>query len=176
MTEELGRWWLLLSIKDDWKELMNNYRIRWTDGNDMEFEMFHAITENYYNQLVGGPQNRQLFVPGNQSKNVKYAMIVYSQEDVPIACSGLKEHGNGDVAIKRVWVQPPFRGHHIATLMIRELEIFAREHGYRRTVLMTRKRMDYAIRLYESLGYKRIENYPPYQHMDDAVCYAKDFK
>ena len=101
-------------------------------------------------------------------------MIVYSQEDVPIACSGLKEHGNGDVEIKRVWVQPPFRGHHIATLMIRELEIFAREHGYRRTVLMTRKRMDYAIRLYESLGYKRIENYPPYQHMDDAVCYAKD--
>ena len=34
--------------------------------------------------------------------------------------------------------------------------------------------MDYAIKLYEGLGYKRIENYPPYQHMDDAVCYAKD--
>jgi hypothetical protein len=22
--------------------------------------------------------------------------------------------------------------------------------------------------------YKRIENYPPYQHMDDAVCFAKN--
>ena len=76
--------------------------------------------------------------------------------------------------IKRVWVQPPFRGHHIATFMIRKLEIFAHEHGYRRTVLMTRERMDYAIKLYEGLGYKRIENYPPYQHMDDEVCYAKD--
>lgn len=32
----------------------------------------------------------------------------------------------------------------------------------------------YATKLYEGLGYKRIENYPPYQHMDDAVCYAKD--
>ena len=41
---------------------------------------------------------------------------------------------------------------------------------------MTRERMDYAIKLYEGLGYKRIENYPPYQHMDDAVCYAKDLK
>ena len=39
---------------------------------------------------------------------------------------------------------------------------------------MTRERMNYAIKLYEGLGYKRIENYPPYQHMDDAVCYAKD--
>ena len=56
----------------------------------------------------------------------------------------------------------------------RKLETFAREHGYKRTVLMTRERMDYAIKLYEGLGYKRIENYPPYQHMDDAVCYAKD--
>ncbi len=153
---------------------MNNYRIRWTDGNDREFEMFHAITENYYNQLVGGPQNRQSFVQGNMSKYVKYAMIVYSKEDVPVACSGLKEHGNGDVEIKRVWVQPLFRGQHIATFMIRELENFAHEHGYRRTVLITRERMDYAIKLYEGLGYKRIENYPPYQHMDDAVCYAKD--
>jgi putative acetyltransferase len=152
----------------------NDYRIRWTDGNDMEFEMFHAITENFYNQLVGGPQNRQSFVSGNLSKDVKYAIIVYSKEDVPVACSGLKEHGNGDVEIKRVWVQPPFRGHHIATFIIRELESFAHEHGYRRTVLMTRVRMDYAIKLYEGLGYKRIENYPPYQHMDDAVCYAKE--
>jgi putative acetyltransferase len=92
-------------------------------------------------------------------------MIVYSKDDVPVACSGLKEHGNGDVEIKRVWVQPPFRGHHLATFMMRE---------YKRTVLMTRERMDYAIKLYEGLGYKRIENYPPYQHMDDAVCYAKD--
>jgi putative acetyltransferase len=58
--------------------------------------------------------------------------------------------------------------------MIRELEGFAHERGYRRTVLMTRERMDYAIKLYEVLGYKRIENYHPYQHMDDAVCFAKD--
>ena len=58
--------------------------------------------------------------------------------------------------------------------MIRELKGFAHERGYRRTVLMTRERMDYAIKLYEGLGYKRIENYSPYQHMDDAVCYAKD--
>ena len=155
------------------KEQMSNYRIRWTDGHDREFEEFHAITENFYNQLVGGPQNRQSFVPGNQSKDVKYAMIVYSKDDVPVACSGLKEHGNGDVEIKRVWVQPPFRGHHLATFMMRELECFGREHGYKRTVLMTRERMSYAIKLYEGLGYKRIENYPPYQHMDDAVCYAK---
>ena len=156
------------------KEQMNNYRIRWTDGHDREFEEFHAITENFYNQLVGGPQNRQSFVPGNQSKDVKYAMIVYSKDDVPVACSGLKEHGNGDVEIKRVWVQLPFRGHQLATFMMHELETFAREHGYKRTVLMTRERMDYAIKLYEGLGYKRIENYPPYQNMDDAVCYAKD--
>ncbi len=40
------------------KEQMSNYRIRWTDGHDREFEEFHAITENFYNQLVGGPRSR----------------------------------------------------------------------------------------------------------------------
>ena len=70
-------------------EQLSNYRIRWTDGHDREFEEFHAITENFYNQLVGGPQNRQSFVPGNQSEDVKYAIIVYSKDDVPVACSGL---------------------------------------------------------------------------------------
>ena len=80
-------------------------------------------------------------------------MIVYSKDYVPVACSGLKEHGNGEVEIKRVWVQPPIRGHHLATFMMHELESFAREHGYKRTMLMTRERMDYAIKLYEGLGY-----------------------
>lgn len=150
-----------------------NYRIRWTDGNDKEFDEFHSITENYYDQLVGGAQNRQSFVSGNLSKDIKYAMIVYSDEDVPVGCSGLKEHGNGDVEIKRVWVQPAFRGRHIATFMMQHLEDFAREHGYKRTVLMTRERMTWAKHLYEGLGYKRIENYPPYQRMDDAICYGK---
>lgn len=154
----------------------DNYRIRWTDGNDAEFDEFHSITENYYDQLVGGHQNRQSFVSGNLSKDIKYAMIVYSDMDVPVACSGLKEHDSGDVEIKRVWVQPAFRGRHISTLMMNELENFAREHGYKRTVLMTRERMTWAKHLYEGLSYHRIENYPPYKHMDDAICYGKKLR
>ena len=42
------------------------------------------------------------------------------------------------------------------------------------TVLMTRNRMGYAKNLYEGLGYHRIENYPPYEQMEDAICYAKE--
>jgi ribosomal protein S18 acetylase RimI-like enzyme len=42
--------------------------------------------------------------------------------------------------------------------MIRELESFAHEHGYKWTVLMTRERMGYAIKLYEGLWYKRKRN------------------
>ena len=48
------------------------------------------------------------------------------------------------------------------------------QNGLLTQPLMTRERMDYAFKLYEGLGYKRIENYPPYKHMDDAICYAKD--
>ena len=34
--------------------------------------------------------------------------------------------------------------------------------------------MTEAVSLYEKLGYYRIENYPPYDKLDGAVCYAKD--
>jgi ribosomal protein S18 acetylase RimI-like enzyme len=31
-----------------------------------------------------------------------------------------------------------------------------------------------AVGLYEKLGYERIKNYPPYDTMDNAVCFAKN--
>lgn len=155
---------------------MNNedYIIRRTTGSDADFEAFHAITENYYNQLVGGPQNRRGFIPGNESGKVYLAMIVYSSSGVPVACCGLKAHAPGVSEVKRVWVQPPFRGRGIAAWMMRRLEEYASAHGCKSLVLMTRERMTVARRLYESLGYRQTAAYQPYVGMDDAVCYAKN--
>ena len=33
-----------------------------------------------------------------------------------------------------------------------------------------------AVKLYTVLGYHQIENYPPYDKLDDAVCFAKELK
>ena len=54
------------------------------------------------------------------------------------------------------------------------LEKKAKENGFSRLILQTREIMTGAVRLYEKLGYCRIQNYPPYDGMEDAVCFAKD--
>ncbi len=34
--------------------------------------------------------------------------------------------------------------------------------------------MEEAVRLYTDRGYVLIENYPPYDKLDGAICFAKD--
>ena len=58
--------------------------------------------------------------------------------------------------------------------MMRLLENKARELHFTRTVLQTREAMTAAVSLYEKLGYYRISNYPPYDRLEGAVCYAKE--
>lgn len=36
---------------------------KWTNGTHEDFQKFYQITENYYNEIVGGINNRNSFVP-----------------------------------------------------------------------------------------------------------------
>ena len=148
---------------------------KWTDGNDPAFAHFYRITEDYYSALVGGEKNRKGFVPYNLSQTVETVLIV-SDQDKPVACAGLKRYSQTDAEIKRVWVEPAYRRRHIAVNMIQMLENQALEQGYQRTVLQTRAIMTDAVQLYTGLGYQQIENYPPYDKLDGAVCFAKKLK
>jgi ribosomal protein S18 acetylase RimI-like enzyme len=104
---------------------------------------------------------------------VEDVLLVY-QNNVPAACAGLKRYSDTDAEVKRVWVDPAYRGHRIATLMMAILEDKAKAKGYRRTVLQTREIMKDAVALYTKLGYQRIDNYPPYDKLEGAVCFAKE--
>ena len=146
---------------------------RWTDGNDQDFQCFYLKTEEYYNQLVGGAENRKAFVPYNISANIADVLIAYDG-NTAIGCAGLKPYSERDTEVKRVWVEPEYRRHHIAQEMMRLLEKRAKGNGFSRLILQTREIMTGAVRLYGKAGYCRIQNYPPYDSMKDAVCFAKD--
>ena len=152
---------------------MSNLEFRWTNGTDTAFQKFYLITEEYYSDLVGGVENRKSFIPYNISASVKDVLIAY-MDDVPVACSGLRKYSESDIEIKRVWVEPEYRGHHIATEMMIRIEDKAKRQGFRRAILQTREQMNSAVELYEKLGYDRINNYPPYDKLDGAICFAKE--
>lgn len=145
----------------------------WTDGTDKDFSDFSLRMEAYYNQMVGGAQNRKSFIPYNAPDDIHDVLIVYDA-GMPIACAGMKEYDAESAEIKRVWVEEAYRGRHIAGTMMAMLERCAREKGYRRMILQTRETCTDAVGLYQSIGYRPISNYPPYDTMELAVCYGKE--
>lgn len=146
---------------------------KWTDGTNISFQKFYLITEDYYSKIVGGIENRKSFIPYNISTSIHDVLIAY-KGDTAIACSGLKKYSKTDVEIKRVWVEPEYRGRHIAADMMAQIENRAKEQGYQRTILQTREIMSEAIGLYRKLGYYQIDAYPPYDEMEGAICFAKN--
>ena len=58
--------------------------------------------------------------------------------------------------------------------MMAQIEERASYDGYKRTILQTREIMEDAVELYKKLGYTKIDNYPPYDKLDGAICFAKE--
>ena len=147
----------------------------WTNGNDQEFQRFYLKTEEYYSKIVGGTKNRTGFIPYNLSESISDVLIAYA-DGKAIGCAGLKKYSGQDVEIKRVWVEPEWRGKHIATKLMDLLEDKARRMGYKRAILQTRPIMPDAVGLYENRGYVLIANYPPYDRLEGAICMALDLE
>ena len=150
---------------------MSELEFIWTDGNNEEFHQFYLETEDYYSSIVGGKKNREGFIPYNLSESISDVLLAY-MDGVAVGCAGLKKYNDSDVEIKRVWVEPDYRGRHIATELMDRIEDKAREMGFKRAVLQTRPIMEDAVGLYEKRGYELIENYPPYDKLEGAICMA----
>ena len=150
---------------------MSELEFIWTDGNNEEFHQFYLETEDYYSSIVGGKKNREGFIPYNLSESISDVLLAY-MDGVAVGCAGLKKYNDSDVEIKRVWVEPDYRGRHIATELMDRIEDKAREMGFKRAVLQTRPIMEDAVGLYEKRGYELISNYPPYDKLEGAICMA----
>jgi len=100
-------------------------------------------------------------------------VVVGYHEGRPVASGAFRPMDQRMVEIKRMFVDPELRGKGFAKAILKELEAWAREEGYEQAVLETSKRLVPAVTLYQSQGYRRTENYPPYEGVEDSVCFAK---
>jgi putative acetyltransferase len=87
-------------------------------------------------------------------------LLLAEFEGQPAGCGALHPLDEGNCEIKRLYVRPQFRGHHIGRLLTERLIAEARTIGYRVMRLDTiADKMTEAVALYQRLGFREIAPY-----------------
>lgn len=100
-------------------------------------------------------------------------IVLYYMGSTPVACGAFKEYEKDTVEIKRIYVNRDYRGRGISKLVVKELEIWAKELGNKKAILETGMLQKAAIGLYERLNYVVIDNYEPYVNLPNSLCMGK---
>jgi GNAT superfamily N-acetyltransferase len=90
-----------------------------------------------------------------------------------IGCAGWRTHGD-DAELKRMFTIPTARGRGIARRLLATVEASARADGRKRVILEMGDRQPEAVALYQSAGYRRIEDFGYYKDYRGVLSYARD--
>jgi len=136
------------------------------DFQDLVFELDKDLAKK------NGEKN-DFFAQYNKIDQIKYA-IVGINDNIPVGCGAMKEYDKSTMEIKRMYVPFEMRGKGVAVAILKDLENWARELGYKKCVLETGDKMLEAIGLYKKSGYKVIKNYGQYENVQSSICFEKD--
>ncbi|WP_198342463.1 GNAT family N-acetyltransferase [Polaribacter sp. SA4-12] len=113
----------------------------------------------------------------NQFNNIdvlKNVVVIYADE-VAVGCGAIKKFDETSVELKRMFVATEKRGLGIAQKILTELEVWAKELGFKSCILETGKRQVEAVGFYHKCDYKIISNYGQYKKMENSICFEKTF-
>jgi ribosomal protein S18 acetylase RimI-like enzyme len=95
-------------------------------------------------------------------------MLLAEYDNKIAGCVALKKIGEGICEMKRLYVRPEFRGKAIGRKLSEAIIEEARKIGYKKMRLDSLKRLNQAISLYQSMGFKEIKPYV-FNPLDDVV-------
>ena len=141
-----------------------------TNSSDANFQkLVHLLDENL--ALKNGDKN-EFFAKFNKTNFIDNVVVAFDNNKA-VACGALKKYDSNTIEIKRMFVLAEYRGKAIGYAVLTNLEKWAKELNYSKTILETGKQMKEAIYLYQKSGYEIIENYEPYKEEKTSVCFAK---
>ncbi len=116
---------------------------------------------------------QEQFTPLNKMDEAVKVMIALNHS-IPVACGALRPMKEKNVIeLKRMFVQPAFRGQGISRRLLEKLEQWAAEEGFTIVRLETGNKQPEAIGLYQTGGYHIIPPYGPYTDIESSVCMEK---
>lgn len=121
-------------------------------------------------ECVVGFKDEVARLPGRYARELGGALLLAMQDNSACGCGAFRKLDETTCEMKRLFVDPSIRAKGAGRMLASALIDQARGHGYQRMRLDTLPSMLSAIRLYESLGFRRIGRYyaeaPP-----DAMFY-----
>lgn len=146
-------------------------RIGRTDKDDADFKNL-VISLDAELKIIDGEEHG-FYNKYSSTESLDHVLIVYVNDD-PLACGALRKRNYETMEIKRMYTAQEARGQGLGSIVIHELEKWAKELGYLNCVLETGKRQLAAVALYERNGYHTIPNYEPYENVDNSICFGKE--
>lgn len=144
--------------------------IKRTEASDPDFPLLVSQLNQELRERYGELQ--VVYDRYNEISNLDTVVIAYV-DDVPSGCGCFKKVEYHTAEIKRMFVKAEERKQGIASMILNELEVWAKEDGYTEVILETANKQHEAIAFYKRSGYKTIPNYGPYIGMETSVCFGK---
>lgn len=145
-------------------------KIKRTDSSNKDFQNLVQLLDA--DLAIRNGEDHAFYDQFNKIDAIKNCIVIYVDE-IPAACGAFKKFDEETVEIKRMYTNLDFRKKGLATTIVKELEIWAKELNYTKAVLESSLEQNEALSVYEKSGYTRIPNYGQYIGIDKSVCYEK---
>ena len=120
-------------------------------------------------------EDHQFYAQLNKIDKLANVVVVYEGETA-IGCGAIRKFDDHSMEVKRMYVTPGNRQRGIASMVLKELENWCVELGYKKCILETGRNQPEAIALYTKNGYLRIPNFGAYKDVPNSVCFEKELK
>lgn len=155
---------------DQTKLAIKMYQLKRTDSSSADFQqLVHELDKDL---AIRDGAEHAFFAQFNKIDLIKQVVVAYANGQA-VGCGAIKHYVGQTMEVKRMFVDPEWRGKGIASLVLTELENWAIELGYTKCILETGIKQSEAIRLYQKNNYELIPNYGQYVGVESSVCYEK---
>ena len=152
--------------------LIQEFSFQKTNSDDPIFLSLCKELDATLSNSIGTEKQKGTYDKHNQLDFIQDVFLVYHDGE-PVGCGAYKLYDDETVEIKRIYLKPICRGKGVAKELLRRIEADARIAGFRYAVLETNRILTSATGLYHKMGYKIIDNYPPYTDLIESVCMKK---
>ena len=146
------------------------YQVKRTNAGDADFQKLVADLDK--DLAIRDGEDHPFYDQFNKIASIKYVVVAY-ENNIAVGCGAIKEYEENVMEIKRMFVPPEKRGKGIASIILKELENWAKELGYKKCILETGEKQPEAISLYKKNNYRVIKNYGQYAEFEKSVCFEK---